>query len=69
MERGAQDYNKDISSESDDGTYTSARKNIRMQQTIGFISSLVIKLVTDKVPSLLRHDGSEELPPLDCVCV
>jgi len=32
-----------------------------MQQTPGFISSLVI----DRITSLLRHDSSEELPPLD----
>lgn len=40
------------------------RKNRWQQQTRGFISSLVI----DKMPSLLRHDSSEQLPLLDCMC-
>jgi hypothetical protein len=65
MERGARDYNKDVNSESGDDTCTSGGKNIGVQQTIGFISSLMI----DKMPSLLRHDSSEQLPLLDCVCV
>jgi hypothetical protein len=54
MERGARDYNKDVSSESDYASGTSAGKNRQVQQTIGFISLLVIKLVTDK--TFLRHD-------------
>ena len=69
MERVARDYNKDVSSESDDDTCTSGANNIGVQKTIGFIRSLVTKLVTDKMPSPIRHDSSEQLPLLDCVYV
>jgi hypothetical protein len=44
---------------------TSGAKNMWVQKTIGFIRSLV----TDKMPSPIRHDSSEKLPLLDCVCV
>jgi hypothetical protein len=37
-----------------------------VQQTPGFISSLVIKLAKDRTFSFLRHDISEQLP-LDCM--
>jgi hypothetical protein len=36
--------------------------------TLKFNSSLLIKLVTDKTSSLLTHDSSEQLSPLDCMC-
>ena len=42
-------------------------ENRWVQQTPEFISSPVIKLVTDKTYSLLRHDSSEELPTLHCM--
>jgi hypothetical protein len=46
----------------------SAWKEVWVQQTPGFISSLVIKLAKDKTSSLLRHESSEQLPPLDYTC-
>jgi hypothetical protein len=42
-------------------------ENRWVQQTPGFISSLVIKLVKDRTSSFLRYDISEWLPPLDCM--
>jgi len=35
-----------------------------MQQTPGFISSLVIKVAIDKISLLFKHDSSGQLPPL-----
>ena len=44
-------------------------KNRQIQQTLEFIISIVIKLLTDKTSSLLRYDGAEELPFLWTACV
>lgn len=41
-------------------------EKIWVQQTPRFITSLVIKLVTDKTSSLLWHNSSGKIPPLDC---
>jgi hypothetical protein len=65
--------NKDKSSEHDDttSTYISRQvasllgENRQMQQTPSYLSSLTVKLVIGKTSSLLRHDSSEQLPPLD----
>jgi hypothetical protein len=40
-------------------------KKRQVQQTPGFIISLVIKLAKDKMSSLLRRQSFEQLPPLD----
>jgi hypothetical protein len=40
-------------------------KERQVQQTSGFISSLVIKLAIDKEVFTLKHDNSVQLPPLD----
>lgn len=47
--------------------YFTWRKQMNATNTRGS-SSPVIKLVTEKTSSLLRHDSSEHFPSLDCLC-
>ena len=69
-----QEQNKGKSSEGDDDITSKTclqaiplQENRRMKQMPKFISSLVTKPVRQK-PPLLRHNTSEELIPLDCMC-